>query len=109
MEPPHVRPVVCLLQRPTLTSYFHLDRTMPASAPQLATNPATRPTKRMRRTATAVLAGQFDPRPARDVLTSLLNGVGPYRPIEGEEEEKRLKRRERKEKNEADAAAAASS
>ncbi len=33
--------------------------------------------KRRRRTATSVLAGNFDPRPlaARDVLTSLLNGV----------------------------------
>ncbi|KAL1720613.1 hypothetical protein EV715DRAFT_271923 [Schizophyllum commune] len=68
---------------------------MPASTPQLATNPATRPTKRMRRTATAVLAGQFDPRPARDVLTSLLNGVPPYQVVEKEEENAR--RQEKKE------------
>ncbi|KZS96260.1 hypothetical protein SISNIDRAFT_407264 [Sistotremastrum niveocremeum HHB9708] len=33
-----------------------------------------------RRTATAVMAGDFDPRPQRDALTSLLNGVKPYTP-----------------------------
>ncbi|KAF8190467.1 hypothetical protein BJ912DRAFT_1022184 [Pholiota molesta] len=35
--------------------------------------------KHIRRNATAVMAGAFDPRPPRDVLTSLLNGVGPYK------------------------------
>ena len=40
--------------------------------PFLSTIP---PHKRRRRTATSVLAGDFDPRPPRDVLTSLLNGV----------------------------------
>ncbi|KAF8138084.1 hypothetical protein K438DRAFT_2030796 [Mycena galopus ATCC 62051] len=39
------------------------------------------PYKRSRRTATTVLAGDFDVRPSRDVLTSLLNGVGPYTPL----------------------------
>jgi hypothetical protein len=35
------------------------------------------PFKRRRRTATSVCAGDFDPRPHRDVLTSVLNGVPP--------------------------------
>lgn len=55
----------------------------------------SRPCKR-RRTATTVLAGDFDPRPPRDVLTSLLNGVGPYKPIEGDVEERRKKKEERR-------------
>lgn len=49
-----------------------------------------------RRTATAVLAGDFDPRPPRDVLTSLLNGVGPYRAVEHTDEERRIKKLERR-------------
>ncbi|KZT34763.1 hypothetical protein SISSUDRAFT_245667 [Sistotremastrum suecicum HHB10207 ss-3] len=54
-----------------------------------------------RRTATAVMAGDFDPRPQRDALTSLLNGVKPYTPRLTEEqmrekEELRLKRKEQK-------------
>ncbi|KAK0470535.1 hypothetical protein IW261DRAFT_1006008 [Armillaria novae-zelandiae] len=36
------------------------------------------PTKRSRRSATSVMAGAFQIRPSRDVLTSLLNGLGPY-------------------------------
>ena len=52
--------------------------------------------KRRRRTATSVLAGDFDPRPPRDVLTSLLNGVGPYKTVEKEEEERRARRQERR-------------
>ena len=55
------------------------------------------PTKRRRRTATSVLAGDFDPRPPRDVLTSLLNGVGPYKLVEKEDEERRVRRQERRE------------
>lgn len=43
-----------------------------------------------RRTQTAVLAGEFDEKPARDVLTSFLNGVPVYELIE--KEEKALKR-----------------
>ena len=54
------------------------------------------PSKR-RRTATSVLAGDFDPRPHRDVLTSLLNGVSM--PKQSEEElARRERRREKKEK-----------
>lgn len=56
------------------------------------------PYKRQRRTATAVLAGDFDLRPARDALTSLLNGVEAYKVVEKDDEAKREKRRERKEK-----------
>lgn len=44
------------------------------------------PLKRRRRTATSVLAGDFEPRPPRDILTSLLNGVKPYRPPLTQEE-----------------------
>ncbi|KAL1745496.1 hypothetical protein HDZ31DRAFT_36314 [Schizophyllum fasciatum] len=57
-------------------------------------NSSARPAKRMRRTATAVLAGDCEPRPARDVLTSLLNGVPPYSLVEKEEEN--LRRQEKK-------------
>lgn len=55
----------------------------------------SRPCKR-RRTATSVLAGDFDPRPPRDVLTSLLNGVSPYKPIEGDVEERKKRKEERR-------------
>ncbi len=44
------------------------------------------PQPRPRRTATSVMAGDFDPRPRVDVLTSVLNGVKPYRPPLTEEE-----------------------
>ncbi|OJA08380.1 hypothetical protein AZE42_00983 [Rhizopogon vesiculosus] len=54
--------------------------------------------KRQRRTATSVLAGDFDLRPPRDVLTSLLNGVGPYKEIEKEEETRRTKKKEKRER-----------
>ncbi|KAI0792326.1 hypothetical protein C8Q75DRAFT_752365 [Abortiporus biennis] len=57
------------------------------------------PFKRQRRTATSVLAGNFDPRSSRDVLTSLLNGVPIYKEVEGEEEDlRRAKKMEKKEK-----------
>ncbi|KAI0947972.1 hypothetical protein AcW1_009596 [Taiwanofungus camphoratus] len=55
------------------------------------------PTKR-RRTATSVLAGDFDARPARDVLTSLLNGVPVYTEVEHAEEVRRGRRRREKQK-----------
>lgn len=59
-----------------------------------------------RRTATAVMAGLFDPRPARFVLTSVLNGVPPYKEVEGDaaedEEQKAKKRLERKEQKRAE-------
>ena len=56
----------------------------------------TRPHKRRRRTATSVLAGDFDPRPTRDVLTSLLNGVPRYTAVESADDMKRERRRDRK-------------
>jgi len=58
------------------------------------------PLKRRRRTATSVLAGDFDPRPQRDILTSLLNGVKPYRPpmTQGELREKEARREKRRER-----------
>ncbi|KAI0052091.1 hypothetical protein FA95DRAFT_52201 [Auriscalpium vulgare] len=56
------------------------------------------PLKSCRRTATSVLAGDCDPRPARDVLTSVLNGVPVYKAVELDEEAKREQRRERKER-----------
>ncbi|PPR00754.1 hypothetical protein CVT24_000779 [Panaeolus cyanescens] len=51
----------------------------------------------MRRTATSVMAGAFDVRPPRDVLTSLLNGIGPYKEVESDEA-KQKRRKERKER-----------
>ncbi|KAJ7512697.1 hypothetical protein B0H11DRAFT_1946952 [Mycena galericulata] len=63
-------------------------------------NPAMKPFKRARRTATSVLAGDFDIRPQRDVLTSLLNGVGPYTPMlrTDDDEIRRQRKREKKER-----------
>ena len=58
----------------------------------LTQHPFKRP---RRRTATSVLAGDFDLRPARDVLTSLLNGVGPYKEVEKDDELRRSRKRER--------------
>ncbi|KAG6332111.1 hypothetical protein ID866_6979 [Astraeus odoratus] len=58
------------------------------------------PFKRRRRTATAVLAGDFDLRPPRDVLTSLLNGVGPYKEVEKDEELRRSRKREKEKEKE---------
>ncbi|KAF9269589.1 hypothetical protein L218DRAFT_277511 [Marasmius fiardii PR-910] len=59
------------------------------------------PTKRIRRTATSVMAGYCDPRPTRDVLTCLLNGVPPYSEEDKAEEAKynaQLKRLQKKER-----------
>lgn len=51
-----------------------------------------------RRTATTVLAGDFDPQPPRDVLTSLLNGVPPNKAVEKEELARRDRRKEKRER-----------
>ncbi|EMD35528.1 hypothetical protein CERSUDRAFT_66644 [Gelatoporia subvermispora B] len=61
---------------------------------------AMHPNKRQRRTATSVLAGDFDTRPQRDVLTSLLNGVPApaSKEMESIEEARRGKVREKKER-----------
>ncbi|KAK7034550.1 hypothetical protein VNI00_012397 [Paramarasmius palmivorus] len=64
--------------------------------------PNMRPTKRMRRTATSVMAGAFDYRPTRDVLTNLLNGVPPYLEEEKEEEARKRKKEAKEEKKERD-------
>lgn len=61
--------------------------------------PTFNPYKRQRRTATAVLRGDFDLPPARDVLTSLLNGVGPYKEVEKDESLRRSRKREKKERD----------
>lgn len=71
--------------------------TLPYPIPAAWYTRALPPPKR-RRTATSVLSGEFDPRPPRDILTSLLNGVPAYKPIEGDEGERKLKRLERKER-----------
>ncbi|KAI0806257.1 hypothetical protein BC629DRAFT_1721440 [Irpex lacteus] len=57
-------------------------------------------TFKRRRTATSVLAGDFDPRPSRDVLTSVLNGVPVYDSVEKAEmeEERRARKKEKKER-----------
>ncbi|KAG6830539.1 hypothetical protein H0H87_007737 [Tephrocybe sp. NHM501043] len=57
-----------------------------------------RPPKKMRRTATSVMAGAFDIRPPRDAFTCLLNGVPRYKPPETEEESlRKAEKRKRKE------------
>lgn len=56
-------------------------------------------TKRQRRSATTVMAGVFDVRPPRDVLTSLLNGVGPYKAVEKDEEARRHRKKEKRERD----------
>ncbi|KAF7983461.1 hypothetical protein HWV62_12942 [Athelia sp. TMB] len=55
--------------------------------------------KRQRRTATAVLAGEFDPRPKRFVLTTLLNGVPANQAVEAEERTKRDKKKEKRDRD----------
>ena len=55
-------------------------------------------TNRFRRNATAVMAGAFDIRPPRDVLTSLLNGVGPYKAVERDEEARQKRKKEKRER-----------
>ncbi len=63
----------------------------------LPAHPSTVPPyKRRRRTATSVFAGDFDPRPPRDVLTSLLNGVPRYTPVESGDDFKREKRKDKR-------------
>jgi hypothetical protein len=62
-------------------------------------NTITKCLKRRRRTATAVLAGEFDPRPTRFVLTALLNGVPPNQSVESEEKTKRDKKKEKRERD----------
>ena len=55
---------------------------------------------RHRRTATTVLAGYFDPRPStRDVLTSVLNGVPPYKEVEKDQLSRRDKKKEKRERD----------
>ncbi|KAK2462382.1 hypothetical protein APHAL10511_005688 [Amanita phalloides] len=61
--------------------------------------PMYNPAKHVRRSATAVMAGLFDPCPPRDVLTSLLNGVGPYKVVEKDDESRRNRRKERRERD----------
>ncbi|KAJ7488541.1 hypothetical protein B0H11DRAFT_2230077 [Mycena galericulata] len=65
---------------------------MTAAFPQTA---KTKPFNQARRTATAVLDGDFDMRPQYDVLTSLLSGVGPYTPLFRTDENERRKGRKR--------------
>ncbi|KAF9522208.1 hypothetical protein CPB83DRAFT_738721, partial [Crepidotus variabilis] len=67
-----------------------------------------------RRDATSVMAGSFDPRPERDILTSCLNNIGPYLEVEKNEQErqkkkaeKRLREKEKKRKSKEESKAAA--
>jgi hypothetical protein len=48
------------------------------------------------------MAGIHDPIPTRDVLTSLLNGVGRYAAVEEDEEAKQKRRQEKKEQKKAE-------
>ena len=54
--------------------------------------------KHLRRNATAVMAGIFDIRPSRDVLTSLLNGVASYKAVERDEEARHRRKKEKRER-----------
>ncbi|KIY47389.1 hypothetical protein FISHEDRAFT_74689 [Fistulina hepatica ATCC 64428] len=56
------------------------------------------PRLRERRTATSVMAGVFDVRPPRDVLTSLLNGVGPYIAVEHDDAAETVRRSQPRDK-----------
>ena len=69
-----------------------------ASLPPTTTIPPMSYPSKRRRTATSVLSGDFDPRPHRDVLTSLLNGVSMPKPTEEELHARRERKREKKEK-----------
>jgi hypothetical protein len=51
---------------------------MSPTPPTSASSATRTEAKHRRRTATAVLAGEFDERPPRDILTSVLNGVPAY-------------------------------
>lgn len=68
------------------------------AVPFPSTTPKTM-SKHRRRSATAVMAGTYDVRPARDVLTSLLNGVGPYTVVEENDEMRRIRKKEKKERD----------
>jgi len=65
--------------------------------PHLPPKSKINPNKHVRRTATGVMAGIHDSIPTRDVLTSLLNGVGRYTAVEEDEEAKQKRRQEKKE------------
>jgi hypothetical protein len=60
---------------------------MTAALPKPAPGPRRGSPSHRRRTATAVLAGEFDEKPPRDVLTSVLNGVPVYEVVENQQEE----------------------
>ncbi|KAF9446683.1 hypothetical protein P691DRAFT_673016 [Macrolepiota fuliginosa MF-IS2] len=61
--------------------------------------------QKCRRNATSVLSGYFDPIPQRDVLTSLLNGVGPNKEVEGDGEVRKIKKKETKKDKRRDSSA----
>jgi hypothetical protein len=81
-DTPHCGPS---LFKPTQPQPQHLPFLMPHPPPMIP------PHKRQRRTATSVLAGNFDVPPVRDVLTSVLNS-NPYKAVEKSEESKRAKK-----------------
>ncbi|KIM46811.1 hypothetical protein M413DRAFT_440381 [Hebeloma cylindrosporum] len=63
----------------------------------LLSTPKKNSNKHIRRTATGVMAGTHDSIPVRDVLTSLLNGVGRYGAKVEDEAAKQKRRQEKKE------------
>ena len=91
--------------QPTTTPLrVHLALNFPSPAIRMAILlppqiPYMNPSKRQRRTATTVMAGVFDIRPPRDVLTSLLNGLGPYKAVEKDEEARRHRKKEKRERD----------
>lgn len=97
-NPPPPTPPLLLYNRPRPAM-------MAVLLPQSLSTMHPRPQKR-RRTATTVLAGYFDHPPQRDVLTSLLNGVGPNKDVEGVEEIRKLQKKKdsRKDKRQSSSA-----
>jgi hypothetical protein len=61
------------------------------------TSASKRPLKRHHRTATTVLAGNFDPWTTSDASTRLLNGISPCKAVDEDKETKRIERREKRE------------
>ncbi|CCL99201.1 uncharacterized protein FIBRA_01216 [Fibroporia radiculosa] len=91
-------------QRISASTTLHRDFSSPAFlCPCMAISMSySLPPPKRRRTATSVLSGDFDPRPPRDVLTSLLNGVSMYKEVEQLEEVRRSRKRKDKEREKED-------
>lgn len=87
---------------PRLHAATHLSLFLPPKSMAISSSSTMYPAHayKRRRTATSVLAGDFDTRPSRDVLTSVLNGVPIYEAVEKAEleQERRARKKEKKER-----------